>query len=246
MFRSAYLVFVSGLFLSANAFAQATTDVAPLPWTNESELSLVTVSGNTDSESYSGKHKTTYTLDKNLLAANGRYLETKTGGVLSARTWAAGLRYERALTDWWSIYVGYGSESDIFAGYTQRDNADLGAKYFLTKSDTTIWFTELGYRHSKEMPRTTGDEFETNYGRLYTEYTRSFEKTWSFKFWAEYLPNFTTSDAYLANGEASISVMLSQVFSLKSAYLAKYQNVPTVATGKHVDSTFTTALVAKF
>lgn len=245
MVKPIYLmVSTFGLIFSLNSFAQEAAP-APSPWTNESELSLVSVTGNTESESYTGKQKTTYTFDKNLLAASGRYLQTKSAGVETARAWDAGLRYERALTDWWSIYAGYGAESDVYAGYVQRDNADLGGKYFLTKEEKTTWFAELGYRYTTENPK-AGEKFSTSYGRLYSEFTQSFDKAWTFKLWAEYLPNFSKSEAYLANAEPSISVMLSEIFSLKSAYLIKYQNVPTAPTGKHVDSMFTTSLVAKF
>ena len=70
-----------------------------------------------------------------------------------------------------------------------------------------------------------------------------------FKYWLEYLPNFSDSEAYLANTEASLNVMLSQMFSLKISYLMKYQNVAPVLNGvegEKIDTSYTTSLVANF
>ena len=217
----------------------------PSPWGHESEVSLINVTGNTTSESYSAKQRTQYTFhDANTLAAAARYLNSRANAVETARSWDASGRYERALSAMQSAYIGHGAESDVFNGYVQRDNSDLGGKHFFIKSDVTNWFAELGYRYTKELNIVAGTTY-SNYGRLYTEYEQKQNAALTYKLWVEYLPNFTTSEAYLMNAEPSINVMLSQVFSLKTAYLVKYRNL--VAPGEdRADTTFTTSLVAKF
>ncbi|MNL47375.1 hypothetical protein D3C87_1701620 [compost metagenome] len=106
------------------------------------------------------------------------------------------------------------------------------------------WFAEAGYRYSKTQP-VVGTVSHDNYGRAYMEFNQSVDKTLSYKLWAEYLPNFTESDAYLANTEASVNVMINSIFSLKLAYLLQYQNVPPSG-GKTTTTTSTMNLVAKF
>jgi hypothetical protein len=87
----------------------------------------------------------------------------------------------------------------------------------------------------------------SNYARLYVEWNQAFDKQWSYKLWAEYVPNVDNgkSDYYSTTYEGSISVTLSDMFSLKSALIEKRQNKVT-APIKNEDRTFTTSLVANF
>lgn len=236
------LLFITVLALNlSSAMAQDKS-----PWAHESEAAIVNVDGNTKSESYSAKQKTVYTFDMNAMTAAGRYLQTKASNVETAKSWEASLRYERIFSDMWSGFLQHGAESDIYAGYVQRDNTDLGAKYFFIKSEARNLFSELGVRYTSTLPTGTAKKDSNTSGRLYAEYSDKITDTLSGKFWVEYLPNFKDSDAYLVNYEPSISVMISQVFSLKVAYLVKYHNKTATPTEKKEDTTFTTALVAKF
>lgn len=226
------------LLFSNHSFA------AEAPFTGEAEAGLVTVSGNNESESYNAKAKSVFTHEANVYTGYGRYLKTNSNGVESARNWEAGLRYERELSDYFGVFVGQKAESDIFNGYIQRDSTDAGLKYSFIKSDDTKWFAEAGYRYQKILP-TLGSITHDNMGRLYTEFSKAIEKNLAFKYWAEYLPNFTKTDAYLANTEASLNVMINSMFSLKMAYLLQYQNLP-AGGGKYTTNTTTMNLVAKF
>ncbi len=240
------LVAVSLIFAHFNAFAQEAKPTEPKAWTHESEASIVKVGGNTTADSYSAKQKTSYKFDMNILTGSARYLQTKAGSVETARQWEGSLRYERELSEKWSIFIQHGAESDPFAGYTQRDSTDLGGKYFFIKTEPETFFSEAGARYQKMLSSANGDTTYATLGRLYLEYTKKINDSVSGKLWVEYLPNFKDSDAYLVNYEPSVSVMMSQIFSLKVAYLVKYHNKTVTATEKKEDTTFTTALVAKF
>ncbi|MBX2987722.1 MAG: DUF481 domain-containing protein [Bdellovibrionaceae bacterium] len=231
-----------GLSVSAQDAGTDGTEVSPL--THESELSLVTVDGNSSSESYSAKQKTEYKIGPHAFSVTGRYLRTISNHIETARAWNAAARYEYAFTEFLGAFISHGAESDPYNGYVQRDNTDIGGKHFLIKSEPENLYYEAGYRYTKEQT-SVGTITYSGYGRLYTEYNRQIDRTVSLKFWVEYLPNFTTSQAYLLNGEPSINVMLSRVFSLKTAYLMKYRNQVNPGE-KYTDKTFTTSLVARF
>ncbi len=216
------------------------------PWAHESEASVVIVNGNSESESYSAKQKTSYKFDSNVLIATGRYLQSKSGSTETAKQWEAALRYERELSDRWSVFIQHGAESDTFAKYLQRDNTDLGGKYFFIKSDVRNFFLEAGVRSSKTIASPIHTVIYFNSGRFYAEYTDKINESVSGKFWAEYLPDFKSSGGYLLNYEPSINVMMSQVFSIKVAYLVKYHSKVKTSDEKKEDRSFTTALVAKF
>ncbi len=214
---------------------------------HESELAAVKVGGNTRSESYSAKQKTTYKMETHSFVGSARYLQTKTAGVETAKQWEASLRYEKELGNNWGAFVQQGAEADFYSGYVQRDNSDIGGKYFFIKEDKMNVFSELGYRHSKtNSSRVDGDISYTNSGRAYVEYSQQLNESVSAKLWVEYLPNFKEADAYLVNYEPSVSVMMNQIFSLKLAYLVKFHNKTASENESKEDTTFTTALVAKF
>lgn len=233
------LLLIATSFLTINAFAE---------FKGEAEAGAVIVSGNSESESYSFKTKNSYTQEKNSYSILGRYLQTTANGVESARNWDAGVRYDRAISESLAGYLGQKAESDSFAGFTQRDSTDLGGKYSIFNDDEYKWFVEAGYRYTRTL-FIGKDNASDNFGRVYTEFQRIMSKELSFKYWLEYLPNFTESDAFLANTEASLNVMLSQMFSLKISYLLKYQNVAPVLNnvkGEKIDTSYTTSLVANF
>jgi len=60
------------------------------------------------------------------------------------------------------------------------------------------------------------------------------------------VPNLTRSEAWLSNGELSLSAALSSVFAMKTGILLRYNHLPPVASAQKADTTFTTALTAKF
>lgn len=240
IFRASLLVFILASF-----DAQAIEGLK-----NESEAGISITSGNSNVETNSLKHSSVYTWEVNLLKGAGRYLQSRTSGTETARNWEALLRYERSLTNYWSLFVQHGAESDIFSGYIQRDNTDFGAKYFLTKNDKTEWFLEAGYRYRYTMfvAPLPGVEATTHAARAYSEINHKFNSSVSSKLWAEYIPNFKDSENWYLNGEPSVSVMLNNLFSLKSSYLVRYSNPskPTRSNRSNVDTTFLTSLVATF
>lgn len=232
-----FVVLVLSIILGSNALAIEN-------FAAEAEAGAILQSGANDSESYNSKFLGTYTfLEKNLFTLTGRYLRTTANGVESVRNWDAGVRYTRDLSENFGVYVGQKIESDIYNGYLQRESTDAGFKYTLIKDDTVNWFTEAGYRYQKLMPPGLATSY-SNLGRIYTEFNKKIDATLSFRYWVEYLPNFTDHEAYLANTEASLNIMLTSVFSLKLAYLIQYQNTPVV--DEYTTNTTTMNLVAKF
>ncbi|MBO9666573.1 MAG: DUF481 domain-containing protein [Bdellovibrio sp.] len=236
------ILFLTALSISFSAKAQEAAP--PPPFKGTAEAGAILVTGNSDSENYAAKAGVSYTQGKHVYSAFGHYIKTEANNVESARNWDIGVRYDHAWTDYLGFYVGQKTESDIFAGYLQRDSTDVGLKYFLTKTDTFTWTLEAGYRYSKTQQVLTGTTYD-QLMRIYSEVNKSFDKTFSFKYWAEYLPNMTDPDAYMFNTEASINVMLNSIFSLKLAYLLQYQNQPPDG-GKYDTTTSTLNLVAKF
>ena len=184
-------------------------------------------------------------LEKNNFIFNARYLNAFANSVESARYFNANLRFERALDERFSLFITETFEKDKFAGIYQRLITDVGGKYAITKTEKTKWSAELGYRYMQEE-RLDGTKISQNYGRAYSEIDRQWNVNFSTKYWLEYLPNFTNSTDYQFNTELSLSVLLTNIFSLKSGFLLRYDNLPAPGIFHKTDTLLTTALVAKF
>lgn len=232
--RSMFLL--SLLLLSPLAFAQ---------FSNESELGIASANGNTKTQTYTFKQLNDYKWANNVVSFKSRYLNAKSNGEETARYIMAGLRYERIVSQHFSFFIGETLEKDRFVNIDQRLLTDLGSQYRIIDTERTKWLSELGYRYLHE-DRLDGTTAFSNYGRVYTEWEEKWNASFSTKYWAEYLPNFTEHTDWQFNTEFSLSAMLNQVFSMKSSILLRYDHMPAPGIVNKTDTIFSTALVAKF
>ena len=133
---------------------------------HESEAAVVIQGGNSETQTYSVKQKTVYTMKPSEFTLTGGYLlgraKVLPNGDLekNAENWNAALRYDYYVNDRFSIWAQHGWEGDKFAGYHTRTNNDIGGKYYLWKKDKNAYFfTELGYRYTLENPL-VGDDVD--------------------------------------------------------------------------------------
>lgn len=215
------------------------------PFHNESEAGVVISTGNSQVRAFNFKQTNTYEFSLNLFKFTGRFLGSTNKGVENARYLTLGLRYERLLVDKFSLFAAETYESDIFAGYDRRFNTDLGVKYIIVKTEETDWLGEAGFRHIAEQ-LSAGPTNNRGNTRVYTEVAHKFTHTLNAKFWAEYIQSLANGNDLLFNSEISMSMLLSEVFSVKIGYLFRYNNNPQPPASTNSDTTFTTALVAKF
>lgn len=230
------LVVLSGFYALA-AFGQELT--------NETELGVASANGNTRTESYNFKQLNDYKWRNNVLSFRSRYLHSKANGEENARYFMAGLRYENQVSSKLGLFAGETYEQDRFANIDKRFITDVGARYRFIETEMTKLFSELGYRYQHE-DRLDNTAVYSNYGRVYTEWEHKWNQNFSTKYWAEYLPNFDVQKDWQFNTEFSLWAALNEVFSLKSAYLIRYDHMPAPGVRYKTDTLLTTALVAKF
>jgi len=214
-------------------------------FTNESEAGIAVASGNTKSKNYNVKQANSYKFDANVLKFDARYLNSYSNNDESARYIFGGLRYERELSDRFSLFVAQGFESDKFAGYHLRHSSDIGVKYNIIKEETFYWLVETGYRYTNEKLNNGSHNYK-NSVRGYTETEKKWNPSVSTKYYLEYLPNVKEGKDYQINTELSVSAALTSIFSIKSAYLLRYDHLPAATATTKTDTLLTTALVAKF
>lgn len=245
--RKCFIMITLALF-SNLVFAQD-AKVEEAKFKGESEASSVVVTGNSSSQTLSAKTKNTYQLDEvSLFTGFGSYLQASTNSVESGRAWTAGARYDYIFTkDVVSAFIQRKAESDPYNGsFVQRDITELGAKYIVVKSDDLSFFVEAGYQ-SQDTYAGLVDNSRTvvPFARVYAEAEYKVSESTKSKLWVEQLANLDKTSENQTNAELSLSVSISKMFSLKSAYLWN-RNEAILAPLKKDQSKWTTALVATY
>lgn len=230
-------ILLLSFLISLPAFAQLT---------NESEFSLIQSGGNAEAQTSNFKTTNVYKWDKYSALFGGHYTYGETADNVTIRNWDVNAKSERELQPKLSAVLGELIEGNRFTDIKARYNSDLGLKYYYDKSDRVNFFSEVTYRYTIEDRYTDVGNTYDHKGRLYNEYDRKYSDTFQYKFWLEYVPNFSDGHDYLINGEASMTAILNTLFSLKVAYKGMYDNSPATAGFKNYDYLTTTSLVAKF
>ena len=213
---------------------------------NESEFARVQTGGNSQVMTTNLKTTMSNKWELNQLTYGGHYIYGESGEKVSARNWDVNGRFEHQLTDHLSLSTGEVIEGNRFNGVKARYNSDAGAKYYYTRTDAKNIFTELAYRYTIEDRYAPAINAYDNKMRIYNEINHKISETVQYRFWLEFVPNFTDRKDYLINSEASLTSILNSVFSLKVAYLGMYDNKPAQSGFKNYDYNTTTSLVIKY
>lgn len=213
---------------------------------NESELSILATGGNSEAQTTNAKTTNLYQWEKYASTFGGHYTYGENSGNVSIRNWDVNGREERELTRKIAIVMGEIIEGNKFTAIKARYNSDIGMKYYYSKGDRRTFFSELAYRYAVEDRFGPLENTYDHKARLYNEYDEKYSETLQYKFWLEYVPNFSDGHDYLVNAEASLTSILNSTFSLKVAYKGMYDNSPAFSGFKNYDYLTTTSLVAKF
>jgi len=228
-------------------------------FSHESELSIIQAGGNTEMETTNLKTTNREQIGANAATLSGHYTQGQSTTTLddgttekkeNARNWDIQLRFDHDLSKRIDLFTAVQYEGDEFSGYKQRENYDLGAKYKLINTDDLKSNIELGYRYTTERRTTRNEENRDilyfNKGRIYYDIAHNLNKQVSYKFWTEYIPNFTKYKDYQILFEPSLSVVMTDIFSLKVSYKGIYDNVPNKEGNKYLDWIYSTSVLAKF
>ncbi len=238
------LLLANGLLLESSARADEQKKLL-VGFVNESRAGVVVTTGNSKTQTFDLSQKDTYEWRANKLGFLGTYLRSSSKGLESARRWSLGLRYDRILADRWSLFLAETLEGDFYAGYFQRYNTDVGGKYSIIKEEANNWSLEAGYRYQREN-QITGNQKNSSFARLYSEYEHRWNPSVSSKLWAEVMQNLSIGDDRFINSEVSVKAALTSIFSVQLAYLLRYRNLLPASVVYKTDTTLTAALLAQF
>lgn len=213
---------------------------------SEDEAAVISTTGNSEFKTYALKSVNSYKLNANTVGLKGIYTYGESEKVRNAENWQVQLTVDHAFNEKISLVAGELVEANRFAGVSRRYNTDLGMKYNFVKNDNTQALLELAYRYTdeKNVSKSVADKKDSK-AKVYVEASHKFNANVSGKFWLEYLPNFSESEDYQINLEPSLAVVMTEVLSLKVAYLWNYDHEPATGSVAH-DTKYVTSIIAKF
>ncbi len=228
-------------------------------WKTETDLGLVSQSGNTKQDNTLLQTKWTKESTNNIYTVHGQYINsvgtTNNGvNVRLAESAQAGLKFTKTIPKKVGIFIGSLWEKNHFAGFENRYSADIGLKYNIKKTKNFYFFNETGYRYRAEYPSVIGpgqgDKFEAHFGRVYFELGGKLNSTSNFKFLVETLIDSQDLENIELNFEPSIDIALGEFLSntnparisLKISYKGMYDNLPAIAGLKRFDSILSTGI----
>jgi len=235
------ILFCLSTFATADDLPQV---VEGIKLNHESEAGVVLTTGNTDAQTYRAKQTTEAKWDQNIGRFTSSYLYGKSAGTENLRKWDAGLRYERQILKKFGVYVGYTVDGNPFAGLESRQTGDLGGIYYVHETKDMELSTEAGYQLQSER-KVTDITVNSHLVRVFLGWKQKWNDSISSQVTAEFLRNFEYSDDYRIHFEPSVSVLLTNVFSIKLGYSVDYRNSPAVAGKQSLDTIYTTSLVAR-
>ncbi len=240
--------------------ARAQDDEKVLGWSKTAELSLVAISGNSESETFGFKTSFVKTMESSTfaLSAAGLRAESTTtrrvafgsapftireipDTVLTAESFTASGRYDHLLSERLFWYTGLTWERNEFAGFSERLTGVGGIGHLWWDREDSRFRTDYGLTWTSQDDLIANPALDDSFlgARFSYDYWRQLTST------AEYASvlivdqNLDESEDLRADFINSLSVSLSDRLALKVSLQALYDNLPALALLPVVDATGT-------
>ncbi len=224
------------------ALSQA--EEAAKSWKNETELSIVSANGNTNSTSAAGKDTFTNKWSKTALEVIGGGYGAKSNEQTIAEKFFASEKVSYSISERNYVFEKGAWDKDRFAGIRNRYDGSVGFGRELIKLPKDLLIGELGTGYIVEE-RVNQKKNDFHSGRVYGKYTRTISETSKFTQDSEYLQNFENPDGFRVRTETALIAALSAHFSLKTAYVWQHVGVPPIGFRRN-DTTTTVSIIAVY
>jgi putative salt-induced outer membrane protein len=213
-------------------------------WKKSVELSYVNTSGNTQTETLSGKLSAEYPEGKTRFFSHLSYLFSKNSGDVSANRLDTGLRLERVLFNRLFVYTAVTYEKDKFSGYDYRFSFGPGIGWDIAKSEKHILKAMASFLYFFDgyaLPGDPTDDYGTASAGL--EYQWKISENVDFETKAAYMASLKESEKYFITGESALKVAINSALAIGISYHIKHQNLVPAPNIKKTDTTFLTSLI---
>jgi putative salt-induced outer membrane protein YdiY len=221
--------------------AQAPSD-APPHFEGSALFSYLGSQGNSDTQSLGAGVDAAWRPQPWTYRAKGNFAQNKTGSVSSAESITALARASREIGKLWSLFGQYDFLRDRFAGVDQRQVGEGGLTWRPLDTDLHKLRFDFGAGYLHEQGPTK--EFDSSTGSLGAAYRYAISKNSDFTYEPRYRVPFANTDDWKFDHDASLSVAMNSILSMKLTHTLHYSNQP--APGfKATDTVLSVSLVAR-
>lgn len=238
------LALLSAAILVLSVGSASAEDAPPGPWSGSGELSFVSTSGNTDTESLGLGLEITYKPGVWTTEAKLGYLRAETESELTAEKLNGFLELRRSLSERFDIYARATYLQNEFAGLNSSWGIEVGGLYKALTGDRHFLDLSAGLGYTTE-DRTSEADRDFAMATLAAQYKWAVSRTTDFTNDFYYIYDFDDSEDWRIANATALSTSINSIFSLKVAYALTYLNQPPVGFEKR-DAVSSVALVAKF
>ncbi|PCJ61215.1 MAG: hypothetical protein COA79_06450 [Planctomycetota bacterium] len=242
-----YFIICGILFLSSVLVSQERK------WSHSSGAGLTVTSGNSETVTASGNHKSQLKGDDDLfqfsfLGAYGVKETVAEDGEKKNEEFLMNIvftmQYDRKISERFFWLIGEKSELDKIANLEYRFNIGPGLGYKLLNEEDLTFDIEMGGNYIHEKFENVEKE-NIIAGRIAEKFIWKITKTSTLWLNAELLLNVEDSEDIRASGEFGLEVKISDRWNIRTVIQDKYINVVPIDT-KRNDITFMTTLVFKY
>lgn len=240
---TAILLLCSSILFGEEEAAEA----PPKHWTGSAELSFVSTTGNTDTQTLGVGGEVEYKPNVWSFLGKAAFIRSEADGIANARSLDTLFRVSRQFSERLKAFGQFGYYQNEFAGIDDRFTLEGGVSYLLINHPTHTLETSagIGYVNEDRVDMTVDPHRSFASAPLGAVYK------WKFSDNAEVGDEFLFtlnlsegSDWRFAN-TVYVAAKLTTIFSLKFSNAVTYLNEPVVGFGK-TDTITSAALVAKF
>ena len=232
----------------ATAWARQTPPATPPPppprFEGTGELSFVTTSGNTSTDTLGLAGGFIYRPSPWVLDAKLAFVRTEADSVVNARSTTAASRLARDLSPKAAVFVQYDFLNSRFAGISQRHTLVVGASYKVVATAHNTLRLDGGVGYASETPvglaRTS-----TGTALVGAGYQVKLSATSDISEEARWVESLSQGGDWRFDNTAALTAKITTKFSLKVSHITHVVNLPTPGF-KRTDTIASAALVAKF
>jgi putative salt-induced outer membrane protein len=213
-------------------------------WKTQLGLSYVNTSGNTETETFSGKLDVNGAGMGNRYILGGTYMYGKNGDIENVNKLNADARAERIITGRLFAFVGASYLKDKYSGYDSRMAAGPGLGMDILKQETQTLkglASSMYYFDDYAIPDLDSENYAT--GKAGLTYDRKIREHVTLKALGDYMVSLEETDRYFLTGDISIQVGISSRVALGLGYQINYQNTPPDPAIRKTDTSFLSSLV---
>ena len=145
------------------------------------------------------------------------------------------VRYDRFLSEHWSLFVAQSARKDRFQGLALRLNFDPGVAFFFFDEDKHRLWAELGYDLQYDVRENAAlraaptpiDKTEARHsGRGFLGYENNINEVLRFHTGVEYIQAIKNTENWRLNWDTGLTSAISNSFSLSTTFNLRYDNNP--------------------